>query len=222
MFMSSDTRQRIIDHATPLFNEEGYRATTLNQLAQNIGMSRGNLTYHFNDKMELLHAILENLWRRYEKLMAHTTQFPSWESTHSTTLAFHELQQEFSFIFFDRHLLQQSAIKDLVQRIRTHHIQWQLSFVNFSIQIGNMKKETIPGIYENLCRTIWKTSFFWLVSEELETEENRIDWATYVWAIILPHFTAKGISSFQEHFGEEYYQNLGKSISTFRQAYYAG
>lgn len=219
--MSKATRQKIIENAKPLFNTEGYRASSFNQLAQTIGISRGNLTYHFKEKTDLLEAILADLWSRYEQLMASTTQFPSWESTHTSTLAFHELQKDFSFIFFDRHLLMMPTIKDQIQKIQNHHLKWQMSIIHFSIQIGNMKPEGIPGVYEGLCRTIWKTSFFWLLSEELAEEKNKIEWAKHVWSIILPHFTEKGITSFKDHFGEDYMMSLGNRVEDFQQVYYA-
>ncbi len=219
--MSKTTRQKIIEIAKPLFNKEGYRASTLNQLAQSIGISRGNLTYHFKDKTDLLDAILADLWSRYEQLMASTTQFPSWESTHTSTLAFHELQKDFSFIFFDRHLLMMPAIKDQVQKIQNHHLKWQMSIIHFSMQIGNMKQETIPGTYESLCNTIWKTSFFWLLSEEIAEPKNQNTWERYVWSIILPHFTEKGIVSFKEHFGKDYMMTLGNRVEDYQQVYFA-
>ncbi len=48
--MSLKTRDKIITAAKPLFNEEGFGAPSLYQLSQQLGMSRGNLTYYFKDK----------------------------------------------------------------------------------------------------------------------------------------------------------------------------
>ncbi len=31
-----------------------------------------------------------------------------------------------------------------------------------------------------------------------------------IWSILLPHFTIKGIESFKNFFGEDYYHSLGK------------
>jgi len=72
--------------------------------------------------------------------------------------------------------------------------------------------EVIPGTYHNLCRTIWSTSFFWLMSEVYKTEESEKDWGRYVWSIILPHFTDKGTAAFRQHFGEDYYATLGPAF----------
>lgn len=198
--------------ATQLFNKEGFGAPSLYQLSQELEMSRSNLTYHFKDKGALLHAIVEEMWQQYESLMAQTTQHPNWESTNNSTLAFHALQQEYAFIFFDKQLLNVPQVKEQIIRIKAHHLAWQLSIIRFSIQIGNMKPELIPGTYHNLCRTIWGTSFFWLMSEVYQETTEEKDWGRYAWSIILPHFTDKGINSFRQHFGEAYFQSLGPAF----------
>jgi len=214
--MSQKTRDKIIQAAKPLFNTEGFGAPSLYQLSQSLGMSRGNLTYYFKDKDALLRTIVEEMWGKYETLMARTTQQPSWESTNNSTLEFHALQKEYSFIFFDRQLLNVSQIKDQIKRIREHHMQWQRSIVNFSIRIGNMKPEAIIGTYDNLFKTIWSMSFFWQMSDFYKEHEAEKDWGRYVWSIILPHFTEKGIQSFKEHFGDEYFNSLGVSFEQFQ------
>lgn len=52
-------RARILDVAAALFLERGYEATSLRQLADEVGMKAGSLYYHFASKEELLTAILE-------------------------------------------------------------------------------------------------------------------------------------------------------------------
>ncbi len=46
----STTPQRILDASRKRFNERGYAATTLAEIAAEVGISPGNLTYHFPTK----------------------------------------------------------------------------------------------------------------------------------------------------------------------------
>lgn len=52
-------RARILDIAAAMILERGYDATSLRQLADEVGMKAGSLYYHFASKDELLTAILE-------------------------------------------------------------------------------------------------------------------------------------------------------------------
>ena len=53
------TRERIVEQALLLFNEQGYGAVTTAALAAHCGMAEGNLWYHFKTKRALLDAIGE-------------------------------------------------------------------------------------------------------------------------------------------------------------------
>lgn len=54
-----DTRQTILEAAAELFRKQGYAATTVQQVAELTGISKGNLTYHFASKRALFEAMHE-------------------------------------------------------------------------------------------------------------------------------------------------------------------
>jgi AcrR family transcriptional regulator len=56
---SQQTKNNIIQKAIDLFNEHGTAAVSLNSLAVALGISTGNLQYHYHNKEEILRAILE-------------------------------------------------------------------------------------------------------------------------------------------------------------------
>lgn len=56
---SQQTKNNIIQKAIDLFNEHGTAAVSLNSLADALGISTGNLQYHYHNKEEILRAILE-------------------------------------------------------------------------------------------------------------------------------------------------------------------
>lgn len=59
---ASETRQAIIVAADRLFYEHGFAATSFADIAEAVGLSRGNFYYHFKTKDELLDAVIA--WRR--------------------------------------------------------------------------------------------------------------------------------------------------------------
>jgi len=51
-------KDQILKTALQLFNEQGYMEVGMRQIARQLGISPGNLTYHFKKKEELLFALL--------------------------------------------------------------------------------------------------------------------------------------------------------------------
>ena len=62
MAPKNKTRDRIVDASLELFNAQGERNVTTNHIAAHLGMSPGNLYYHFRNKQ----AIIAELFAQYE------------------------------------------------------------------------------------------------------------------------------------------------------------
>jgi len=54
-------RDRIVETAIALFNARGVRDVTTNHIAQHLGISPGNLYYHFGNKEEIVRAIFPRI-----------------------------------------------------------------------------------------------------------------------------------------------------------------
>ncbi len=208
------TREKIIEESRKYFNQHGYAAASLYQIAQTIGISRGNLTYHFSDKEILLDLHLDNLKSEYDQSLMNSVVVPSWQSLNKATEYFHKIQLDYSFIFFDKKVVLLPKVTELIKSLRDNNIKTQMSMINISIQMGNMKKEPFAGVYHNLSRSIWMITYFWLLTKSFSGDKD-VSWEKIVWSMILPYFTTKGLSSFTEHFGKPYFNTLGVSYEKY-------
>jgi len=53
-------RQRIVTAADELFYQQGYENTSFSDIADAVGISRGNFYYHFKSKDEILSAVIDS------------------------------------------------------------------------------------------------------------------------------------------------------------------
>ena len=71
--MSTPRTKEIIAAAAKLFKEKGYHATTIQDVADEVGMLKGSLYYHIKSKEELLYLVtkepIRELIERQKRLM---------------------------------------------------------------------------------------------------------------------------------------------------------
>lgn len=60
------SRERLIEAATRLFAERGYRDASVQAIGEAAGISRGSIFWHFGSKEGLLSAVAEEAFRRWE------------------------------------------------------------------------------------------------------------------------------------------------------------
>jgi len=64
------TRRQVLDLSADLFAKHGYRSTSLEVVADKLGVTRQALYYHFRNKGEILAALFEQMMTRLETAVA--------------------------------------------------------------------------------------------------------------------------------------------------------
>ena len=63
-------RQRIVASADQLFYQQGYENTSFSDIAEDVGISRGNFYYHFKTKDEILNAVIDTRVTDIEQMLS--------------------------------------------------------------------------------------------------------------------------------------------------------
>ncbi|WP_374335692.1 TetR/AcrR family transcriptional regulator [Leeia sp.] len=64
------TQDRIVETADRLFYERGYDHTSFADIADEVGLSRGNFYYHFKTKDDILTAVIAHRSRKTQQMLA--------------------------------------------------------------------------------------------------------------------------------------------------------
>ena len=106
---SERSQRQVLDAALQLFSHQGYRATTVREIADAAEVSIGNVYHHFPDKETIFRTLLDEFWRitetkRYPFMRALSVgQFP--DNIEQLGLAaresVREFKQYFALIFVD-------------------------------------------------------------------------------------------------------------------------
>ncbi len=158
------TRERILEAALTLFNRDGFAKVTTARIAAEVGISEGNLWYHFRTKRDLVMSLWEQLAESIQVRM-------NVESTPETVLddfitysrrTYREMW-DFRFLYRDR--AEYGRVDDELEgRLREEVVERGHAllerFIRDMIEAGHMKaKEAeIRGITVN----IWIVVRYWL------------------------------------------------------------
>ncbi len=94
----ADTRRRILDTARELFNERGVHRVGVREVARAVGVSPGNLAYHFATKDALVSELVLELHGRAEELFAALPADFSLLTLYATAVAAMRRTLEYRFV----------------------------------------------------------------------------------------------------------------------------
>lgn len=196
------TKDKIIEASIRLFNTHGVSKVSLRQIATEIGISHGNLAYHYKNTEIVLHEI----YTRMDAEMA-TAVYPEHGKVdlayyHALLYRISDFQRRYRFFYMDM-LEIARRYPELIERYRatiTVRREQTRQLFDALLARGFLKPEPEPGFYLSLAHAIWVMSTFWLQQEKILGSEHPAVQAgndiKHVWEILLPHLTRKGLRSY--------------------------
>ena len=197
----STTKHRIISTAIVLFNQRGFMNVTMRDLAQELDISLGNLTYHFKRKDELVETIHQCLIDERNALLETVQVAPSITNIHAQLHPLMELYEKYRFFYLDI-LEVMRAYPDIARRHREHisnQIRYIRAIIDYSVGTGNMLPESRNGQYDSLAETVCLMLTYWLSQHTVRGREGSFlnDAREAMWNLVFPLLTAKGKAAFE-------------------------
>jgi len=169
------TKENILRAARRLFNQQGVSGTTMRNIAGAVGISQGNLTYHFARKEHLIEALYQELVANLnQQFGALAEQEPRW--AHMYQGAYQVMAQLYDYRFFVRDMYQwMEEIPHLAQHYQTLQRQREQEFLGWFARLereGLMRAPEFAGEYERLYERMNILGDNWLGAMRLLRQEQ--------------------------------------------------
>jgi AcrR family transcriptional regulator len=197
------TKDKILFEAIKLYNEQGIQNVTSRHIASKMGISHGNLDYHYNTKEDIILAI-------YDKMRSEMTEsYGSRKEGASAIEQFHILIQQleefqYKYRFFNLDVLEVTrsfpSISELIQETFIKRKKTTIQLFQEFISSGFMV-EMEESELERLEHIIRMIITFWLSQREVMSSYKFSEMGSMVksiWTIINPHLTDLGIEEYEK------------------------
>ena len=159
------TNDKIIATAIDLFNIHGTKAISTNHIAKEMGISPGNLYYHFGSKNDIIRSISDNFSNELGSVLKIQLDTISDFSSNLTSLfnRFFKIQQSYQFLFLEGvHLTKQdSRLLDNYTNLRSLIKKGYHELLSNLVKIKIMKRQSL-NIIDDLLDTQWIIMWYWI------------------------------------------------------------
>lgn len=196
------TKQKILVASIRLFNENGLANVRLQQIADEIGISVGNLAYHFRNKGAIVNAVNEGLDKEISGILSTYRLYPNLLDFDNQLTRYYVFLQKYPFYFLDLQEIERShphiykkrsnQTAKMVRQIRKRF--------DFNLQRGIIKPEPRSGIYDNLAKSIWILITFSMPQSSTGSKKgmSAAEFKRTVWNQVFPYFTEKGMAEYDQ------------------------
>lgn len=161
---SRETQSRIIDAAIKLFNAEGTANVSSNRIAEDCGISKGHLHYHFKSKEEIILSIWGRMAEEIDQKWGDDAADPT--ITHMAELTQRQFRLIWRYRFFYRELttlLERDAeLKYRFKRLRERRIQIIEAFFNALVDHGVLRRQENGDSLKKIIKIAWLITDYWI------------------------------------------------------------
>lgn len=161
---SLQTKNNVLQKAIELFNEYGTASISANSLAETLGISAGNLQYHYKNKDEIIRAILEEMFKQFDVI------YKSTEGSFTLDTLRHVMRLNFDIVwkyrFFFRELgallRHDKILSRRFREIQEQRLTDQENLIRHLANSGRVRAALSPDELHNVVLIGWVLGHTWL------------------------------------------------------------
>jgi AcrR family transcriptional regulator len=200
---NTGTREQILEVARKLFNKKGVENVTSRDLAAVVGISQGNLHYHYPAKENILEALFELFEEGLAKKQVNRSgEFFTKEMMFESLLMNFRLMHEYRFLFINRDdvwrrsKVIQKRIKEIINKKRGElH-----SIIQLYIELEVFRKDFTKAQLDCLADQMILIITSWITSGVFFEEKNQtVFFATFVFRSWLPYMKPSVMKTWESY-----------------------
>jgi AcrR family transcriptional regulator len=192
-----NTAERIVLASIELFNREGLQHVAVKDIAAAMGISPGNLTYHFKRRHDLLRAAFNVLQRRMRTVL--TPRLPAYSAQEGGEYLVNILRAFWEFRFFFNALTYLLSKDRVLRKEYFAFRDWALGTLEHGLQElmdkGHWRAIRFPNTTRLLAENLWGQWLHWLRMQQIESPtapmpegEALYESALHHWSLLEPYF----------------------------------
>ena len=161
---SEQTKNNILQKAIELFNESGTAFISMNALAEALGISAGNLQYHYRNKEEVIRAIYELMFNDWEKIYVSMDESFSAETLRMILKGNFELVWKYRFFYreYAALLRNDKLLSKRFREVQEQRLAEQETLINLLAAKGGVRGASNSKEIKNVVLIGWVLGNTWL------------------------------------------------------------
>ncbi len=196
-------KEKVIKEAVRLYNRKGISRVSMKELSDSLGISPGNLTYHYKTKGDLLLAIYDIMHEEASGYLE-TSGFITLHHFEQAMSNYYEFNQRYKFFFNDVVYISREYPEVGKRYEASNLIRFKQgrALLDYFVQSGRMIPESDNVNYDQLVHVVWMTMAFWTAQSQIIVDDNyqinKVSPVGMVWNLLLPLLTEKGLEEYKE------------------------
>ncbi len=195
------TKERIVGAAVRLFNERGTAAVSTNHIAEEAGISPGNLYYHYRNKEEIIRAIFGRMisaWEAMGELPRDRT--PTLGDLRAVLEGTYSVLWDYRFFYreFVALLRRDPELGRRYRDVRERGLANTVVLLKSFVASGVLREPEDPGAAPDLAKLIWLIVEFWLpfveIGEEAVGPERSGEGVGLMMRTLMPYMTKEALT----------------------------
>ncbi len=198
------TKDRIIHTARELFNNKGFKNVTLREVAKELSISYGNVTYHFKTKNQLILNLYEDMLSETSEILKSFDNNNLFKTLLEAPKLTFKISIKYLFFYVDFVEIKRSytALFLKVEQDNTNRKKWYLQILQ-QLQVQGLLREELTDkdldYLMDLSGAMRTFFFINLPPENFSDVDLKDRYIAYVNHLIFPYLTIKGIEKYTSY-----------------------